>query len=276
MPLKQYADLASTKLAFAYADLEPGEVLVFSKRTLHMSDPRPHVLADLRARFPDRLAVSVRAAVVARDAAGGVPFWPSHSWTSKLATDQAWADAWMAGGAKVDGGYRLHVGSRHDWLMGIPRTPGPWQPPDLPGAAPKGPPPSPPPKGGGAPPKAPPPAKPGRARPTKRLPRGEGARLKAEMEAQGLVKPVKKPKTAEELAQEAEWTRISAMPPESPPARRRPFLFSRARDARARARRVAGGDELYDDALTEFTGVAIDRFAGKYSPEGGPFSLNPP
>ncbi|KAH8054651.1 hypothetical protein JL722_8590 [Aureococcus anophagefferens] len=47
------------------------------QRTLHMSDPRPHLLRDLRERPPDRLAVSVRAAV--KDADGGLNFWPGHT-----------------------------------------------------------------------------------------------------------------------------------------------------------------------------------------------------
>jgi hypothetical protein len=259
MPLKVFANLSSAHLSFGYADLDPGEVLVFSKRTLHMSDPRPHLVADLMARYPDRLAVSVRAAVVADDEARGVPFWPAHSWTAGLATDKAWADAWMRGGAKVDGSYRLHAPSRHDWLLGIPRTPGPWKPPEAGGGAAQKPPP--PPQAPAA--SGPWPAKPARSgghrggRKPPRNPdparRGENALRKAEMEAQGLKKPEPRVYTAEEIAAAREWARISAFPPET-----------------------AGGDEMYDDELTEFRGNAVDRFANKYSPIGGPFNLNPP
>lgn len=93
-----------------------------------MSDPRPHLLADLRHRHPDRVAVAVRAAIKSTDAVGGVPFWPAHMSTARLAQDKAWADYWIDGGTKTDSLARLHVKSRHDWMHGVPRGPEPWQP----------------------------------------------------------------------------------------------------------------------------------------------------
>lgn len=41
--IHKYASLDSLGLQFEYLDMQPGECLVFSKRTLHVSDPRPHL-----------------------------------------------------------------------------------------------------------------------------------------------------------------------------------------------------------------------------------------
>lgn len=129
MPLKTYGSWErGAKLSFRYFNGTEGDALVFSKRTLHMSDPRPHLLRDLRERPPDRLAVSVRAAV--KDADGGLNFWPGHTSTARLATDPAWVDHWMGGGAKKNGLHRVFIPNRHDWMHGIPRAAGPWEPLD--------------------------------------------------------------------------------------------------------------------------------------------------
>jgi len=129
MPLKTYGSWdRGAKLSFRYFNGSEGDALVFSKRTLHMSDPRPHLLRDLRERPPDRLAISVRAAV--KDADGGLNFWPGHASTARLATDPAWVDHWMGGGAKKNGLHRVFIPNRHDWMHGIPRAAGPWEPPD--------------------------------------------------------------------------------------------------------------------------------------------------
>jgi hypothetical protein len=44
------------ELSFSYVDAKPGDCLIMSKRTLHMSDPRPH----LRGRPVNRLAMNMR------------------------------------------------------------------------------------------------------------------------------------------------------------------------------------------------------------------------
>ena len=61
--LKRYASLDECALSFEYLACDPGDLLIFSKRTLHMSDPRPHLRehADVR-RLALNMRVIVRAA----------------------------------------------------------------------------------------------------------------------------------------------------------------------------------------------------------------------
>ena len=54
--LKKYASVDDVGLSFEYLAMCAGECLVFSKRTLHMSDPRPH----LRGLQTNRLALNFR------------------------------------------------------------------------------------------------------------------------------------------------------------------------------------------------------------------------
>ena len=55
-PLQRFDSLEASGLRFEYLDMAPGECLVFSKRTLHLSDPRPH----LDGEDVGRLAMNVR------------------------------------------------------------------------------------------------------------------------------------------------------------------------------------------------------------------------
>ena len=54
--VKVYNSLDDLQLSLEYLAMQPGECLIFSKRTLHMSDPRPH-LKNLKVR---RLALNMR------------------------------------------------------------------------------------------------------------------------------------------------------------------------------------------------------------------------
>lgn len=56
--LEEYS-VDEADLSFKYLDMQPGDCLVMSKRTLHMSDPRPH----LRNEKVSRLALNVRVLV---------------------------------------------------------------------------------------------------------------------------------------------------------------------------------------------------------------------
>ena len=53
---REYGSISELSLRFSYVDARPGECLVMSKRTLHMSDPRPH----LAGRPVNRLALNMR------------------------------------------------------------------------------------------------------------------------------------------------------------------------------------------------------------------------
>ena len=49
IPVKTFSDFNETGLEFRYLDMQAGDCLILSKRTLHMSDPRPF-LAGLSPR----------------------------------------------------------------------------------------------------------------------------------------------------------------------------------------------------------------------------------
>ena len=70
--LKEYERLDDVALGVHYMALQPGECLIFSQRTLHMSDPRPH----LRKEPVNRLALNVR--VILRDHTAAVRFCSDH------------------------------------------------------------------------------------------------------------------------------------------------------------------------------------------------------
>jgi len=65
-------------LSFKYLAMKPGECLVFSKRTLHTSDPRPH----LRGDKISRLAMSVRV-IVRAPGQSRIGFNPTHSYCTQ-------------------------------------------------------------------------------------------------------------------------------------------------------------------------------------------------
>ena len=62
-PIKRFPKAEDAGLSFEYLDMQPGDCLLFSKRTLHMSDPRPH----LDGVPVNRLAMNVRVLVKPRN-----------------------------------------------------------------------------------------------------------------------------------------------------------------------------------------------------------------
>ena len=72
-PLKLFSSVNDSGLEFQYLDMHAGDCLIFSKRTLHMSDPRPFLAGKPRKR----LALNFR--VIVRDKEEDtIPFWPGH------------------------------------------------------------------------------------------------------------------------------------------------------------------------------------------------------
>ena len=61
-PLNAYSSIEQAKLNFQYLAMRSGECLIFSKRTLHMSDPRPHLpeYDGVSVENNTRLAMNVR------------------------------------------------------------------------------------------------------------------------------------------------------------------------------------------------------------------------
>jgi len=72
-PLKIFASADACGLTFAYLAMQPGDCLIFSKRTLHMSDPRPH----LRSEPITRLACEARI-IIRPEGTDILPFWYNH------------------------------------------------------------------------------------------------------------------------------------------------------------------------------------------------------
>lgn len=105
-PMKRFATAEDAGLRFEYLDMKPGDCLIFSKRTLHMSDPRPH----LEGTSINRLAMNVRILVkpAARDTFN---VWLGHRYFSlmskmkKLAAEHVERDAETKEPIKV-GGYK--------------------------------------------------------------------------------------------------------------------------------------------------------------------------
>jgi len=80
-PLQGYASVHDANLSFHYMHLEAGECLIWSKRTLHMSDPRPH----LRGGTNERSAAHLRVAVRAHPGAA-LDYWPNHPYAREYGT----------------------------------------------------------------------------------------------------------------------------------------------------------------------------------------------
>jgi hypothetical protein len=91
IPLKTFSDFNETGLELQYLDMHAGDCLIFSKRTLHMSDPRPF----FAGLSPKRRALNVR--VIIRDKGRDtIPVYPSYkgqflidSWLGYRALNQA-------------------------------------------------------------------------------------------------------------------------------------------------------------------------------------------
>lgn len=106
--LREYPDVDAAGIAYSYLDMAPGECLVMSKRTMHMSDPRPH----LRGICPTRLALNMRVILAqpGDDGSFTLPFQPDHPYVSMYPMH-----AELRRRAKPDGrgGFQIRV-SRHE------------------------------------------------------------------------------------------------------------------------------------------------------------------
>ena len=76
-PLKGYEQASSANLTFHYMDLDAGDCLLWSKRTLHLSDPRPHMRGGGNERVAAHLRVSAR-----ERPHGAIDYWPNHPYTA--------------------------------------------------------------------------------------------------------------------------------------------------------------------------------------------------
>ena len=72
--VKRFVPPETLDMSFSYLGMTPGECLIFSKRTLHMSDPRPLMKGE-RAR---RLALNVRVLIRNPKFGGKVHVWFGH------------------------------------------------------------------------------------------------------------------------------------------------------------------------------------------------------
>jgi len=75
--LASYVSVDECGFSFEYLHCQPGDLLVFSKRTLHMSDPRPV----LRSMQTNRLAINLRVLILPPGAKGtSYPERPLRYW----------------------------------------------------------------------------------------------------------------------------------------------------------------------------------------------------
>ena len=72
-PFRSFNSLQEMGADFSYLDMRPGDCMIFSKRTLHMSDPRPV----LKGHAVTRHSVNVRA-LVRPEGKATVNFWPNN------------------------------------------------------------------------------------------------------------------------------------------------------------------------------------------------------
>ena len=77
--LKVFSSVNESGLKFQYLDMHAGDCLILSKRTLHMSDPRP----SLAGKTINRLALNLRVIVREKDD-DTIPFWPGHIYQKKV------------------------------------------------------------------------------------------------------------------------------------------------------------------------------------------------
>jgi hypothetical protein len=78
--LREFPNVDAAGISYSYLDMAPGECLVMSKRTIHMSDPRPH----LHGIRPTRLALNMRVIITTPNDDGSftLPFHPDHPYLS--------------------------------------------------------------------------------------------------------------------------------------------------------------------------------------------------
>ena len=77
-PINIIKNVDDCKFTFKYLDMKAGECLLFSKRQLHMSDPRPA----LEKIFTNRLAVHMRI-IIKKSGSESIKFWPNHVYKNR-------------------------------------------------------------------------------------------------------------------------------------------------------------------------------------------------
>ena len=83
LPLKAFSSVEEAGLRFRYLNMSAGEVLMFTKRQLHFSDPRPVWRGAAKHGMDiDRLAFNVRFVLRPPGWANNrtIPFWSKHLW----------------------------------------------------------------------------------------------------------------------------------------------------------------------------------------------------
>ena len=112
MPIRGYADTSAARMGFRYVRMRAGEVLLFSKRTLHMTDPRPLLIPGGPAG-DGRLNLLVRVVVRALGERT-LPAWPQHIFFRPFRASSILQKRWLEGGATRNGLPQLSLG-RHEW-----------------------------------------------------------------------------------------------------------------------------------------------------------------
>ena len=80
----RHCSLSTLGIKLSYLDMRPGDLLLFSKRQMHMSDPRPALRDVVNTRQAAHGRVVVRPA-----GARGIVVWPGHAYLQDLASSNA-------------------------------------------------------------------------------------------------------------------------------------------------------------------------------------------
>ena len=94
MLLRQWPSTNATGLRFSYLNVTAGDLLLFCKRTLHMSDPRLYLHGDELIGRLRRQAMNVRVLVKPRGQ-NVFPVWPGSALFAKAMQHEQWRDTWL-------------------------------------------------------------------------------------------------------------------------------------------------------------------------------------
>lgn len=120
IPLRRYKSVADAGLSFKYLNMSAGECLLFSKRTMHLSDPRPFLRRQVAPGHLARLAMNLRV-LVKEPGATTIPFWSGHKYNLPNLAKPAWRRTWLNESHKY---YQTRrVFSRFDQMLESPPEP---------------------------------------------------------------------------------------------------------------------------------------------------------
>jgi len=108
-PVMGWGRWQDANLSFEYLRPKPGEVLIFSKRTLHFSDPRPY----MHGLKVDRLVMNMR--VIVKHPQYGVPFQPNHPYVQSV--PKHIKESWAPVDHQAGGLHHMQGIHRWDWLF---------------------------------------------------------------------------------------------------------------------------------------------------------------